>query len=77
MEDGESVVLIEVRYRADSNFGGPLESIDQRKQRKLRSSAAHYMQAHREYDNRPCRFDVIAITGVPGKENIEWIRNAF
>lgn len=75
MEDQESIVFVEVRYRNQNSFGGALESIDYRKQEKLRASAAHFIQTHAE--QRACRFDVIAITGTVVQENIEWIRNAF
>lgn len=77
MEDQEIIVFVEVRYRNHSSFGGALESIDQRKQKRLRSSATHYMQMHAELGRRPCRFDVIGITGPTAQESIEWIRDAF
>jgi putative endonuclease len=72
MRDGGELVFVEVRYRASSRFGQPAETVDAFKQRRLTAAAAHYLQ--RNPSVLPCRFDVIAMTGL---DKIEWIRNAF
>lgn len=73
MQDGDSLVFVEVRFRNKSNFGTAQASIDYHKQRKLILTAQHYLQTHRS--DSACRFDVIAING--DKNRIEWIKNAF
>ena len=75
MEDNETLVFVEVRYRKTSKFGSPLESITQYKQNHLIQCATHYLTTRRI--NRPTRFDVVGIS--PNRESIEieWIPNAF
>lgn len=77
-EDGV-IVFVEVRYRKDHRYGGALESIDHRKQHRLRAAAEHYLQRRRGTADAPCRFDVVLITGVAdGSDgNVDWIQNAL
>ena len=58
----ETLVFTEVRTRSRPEFGTPAESVDRRKQEKLRR-AAHGFLASRFRDGRlpPCRFDVVWI----------------
>jgi len=72
MRDGDTLVFVEVRYRASSRFGTPAETVDLRKQRRVATAAKHYLQAHPSV--LPCRFDVVAIGG---QDRIEWVKNAF
>ncbi|MBK5939547.1 YraN family protein [Halochromatium roseum] len=72
MRDGETLVFVEVRFRASARFGGAAASVDPRKQARLSAAAAYYLQRHSI--NLPCRFDVIAIDGAGA---IQWIRHAF
>jgi len=71
MEDGDTLVFVEVRYRADSTRGSALETVGPRKRRRLVHAASTYLQ-HRRL-NCPCRFDVVAING----DSLEWVANAF
>ncbi|CAL1239060.1 YraN family protein [Candidatus Methylocalor cossyra] len=75
MEDGPTVVFVEVRFRADRRFGGALESVDRRKQAKLSAAAAHFLQEKRL--DRPARFDVAGLTPAADGPLIQWIRDAF
>jgi len=50
----------------------PVETVNIHKQRRLAATAAHYL-GHCP-TGRPCRFDVIAVSGT---HHIDWIRNAF
>ena len=75
MQDKDSLVFVEVRYRRQSRFGSAAESIDRRKQSKLIACANHYLQAFPGIAGQPCRFDVVSIGG--NMKRIEWIRNAF
>ena len=77
MEEDDVVVFVEVRYRNTARFGGPAETVDRRKQRKLRATAQYYLQTHRRLVNRPCRFDVVAILPGDGESGIQWIPDAF
>ncbi|RPH67743.1 MAG: YraN family protein [Burkholderiales bacterium] len=73
MRDGDTIVFVEVRSRARSDFGGAAASVGQAKQRRLRREAQRYLNA-RFGDRWPaCRFDVCALDGAA----IDWIRDAF
>lgn len=72
MQDGNTVVFVEVRVRSSQQFGGAAESVDYRKQQKIIKTAAAYLQQF----SPPgfSRFDVIAIEGT---KEINWIKSAF
>jgi len=75
-EEEECLVFMEVRTRKESDFLDPLESIDPRKQKKIRSTASLYYNKFWKQDSI-CRFDVIAIIGSPGKYKLDHIEDAF
>jgi len=80
MQDSNTVVFIEVRYRKNDAFGGALESITASKQEKLRLTAEQYLQ--QETNLTQGRFDVVAMTGMIQNNgtcnySFEWIKNAF
>jgi len=76
MEQGRELVFVEVRFRKNHRFGGPLESVTAIKQQRVALAAAEFLGRRREWRDRPCRFDVVAICGdAPGE--LEWIRDAF
>ncbi len=75
MDDAGTVVFVEVRYRARSDFGGGAASVDVRKCRRLAHAALLYLQDHPALTDAPCRFDVVEATGEPPQLN--WLRDAF
>jgi len=78
MLDGDTVVFVEVRYRRHAGWGGALESVDFRKQEKLILAAQWFLQSESKWSDSPCRFDVVAINGDPGKEPaLNWLQHAF
>jgi putative endonuclease len=77
MQDQEALVFIEVRFRKSSKFGSPFETVGPQKQKKIRASAAHFLQRHQKLSNFPCRFDIVALTEDPKTGAIDWIQNAF
>lgn len=74
MQDRDSVVFVEVRYRRQRAYGSAAESVDRRKQSRLIACAQHYLLTHPDRAGQPCRFDVVTINGSDG---LDWIRNAF
>jgi putative endonuclease len=74
MQQADTLVFVEVRYRQSSHFGSAVESVTAAKQRKLLSTASRFLQ-ERALDV-PCRFDVVGISGRQSTE-IEWIQDAF
>lgn len=75
MGDGETLVFVEVRHRADTRYGHPLETVTATKQRRLIHAARFYLARNRL--SCPCRFDVLAVTGTPPDLDIEWVQGAF
>jgi putative endonuclease len=69
--DGAVLVFVEVRQRSRDDYGGALESIDERKRQRIALAAHGYLG---EIGHEPpCRFDVVTIQG----RRVEWIRAAF
>ena len=82
MQDNDSLVFVEVRYRRSNNFGSGAESITNRKQSKLIKTASLYLQQNAKLNKYPARFDVVSISGFIETKNINnidfnWIKNAF
>lgn len=76
-EDGDILVLFEVRFRKGQSQVSAEESISWRKQQRLLQAARVYIHRHRLW-NRPCRIDVVAITpGLLSRYRIHWIKNAI
>jgi putative endonuclease len=69
--DGDILVFVEVRMRSDGGFGGALESITPRKQRRIAAAAGLYLA--RTSRPPPCRFDVLAVDA----GEIRWLKGAF
>jgi putative endonuclease len=77
MEDGETLVFVEVRYRQSVRFGSPLESVTDRKRERVIRAAQYYLAGAGTYRDRPCRFDALGITGNARPLRIDWIKDAF
>jgi putative endonuclease len=72
MQDGSTLVFVEVRMRSRSDFGGAAASVTLAKQKKLLAAARQYLSALKTLPS--CRFDVVALSGNAAPE---WIKNAF
>ncbi|MBL8266719.1 YraN family protein [Steroidobacter sp.] len=77
MMDGNTLVIVEVRYRSSKDYGGPAASIDWRKQKRLALATEHLLMKKPELRRHPARFDVIAITAGKAEHEIDWIKRAF
>jgi len=66
MEDGATVVFVEVRSRRTATLGDPLESVGPLKQSRIIRAARVFLGAARLHD-RPCRFDVVSVVAPPGR----------
>ena len=76
-EDNGVLVFIEVKGRATEAFGGALLAVDRRKQVKLVKLASQYLARH-HWSDRPCRFDVVLVQGLPqAGGHIQHLQNAF
>jgi len=77
MQDQQTIVFVEVRYRKSGDYGLAQETIGHGKQQRIIRSAQWYLQQHARLSDRPCRFDIVAITGTGKECNFDWIYNAF
>jgi putative endonuclease len=59
-EDGDTLVLLEVKARRGTGFGLPEEAVDGRKRQKLRTLMQMY-QAATKRQKQPCRIDVLGL----------------
>ncbi|MFT7413422.1 MAG: putative endonuclease [Methylophagaceae bacterium] len=76
MQDQNTLVFIEVRYRKNDRFGSALESVNHKKQAKIIITAEHYLlQNKQSFSNY--RFDVIAISPTQQSDEIIWVKDAF
>ncbi|HSM99209.1 MAG TPA: YraN family protein [Gallionella sp.] len=74
MQDGMTLVFIEVRLRSNAGFGGAAASIDARKQQRIIHTAQRYLADLVRIP--PCRFDAVLLDDTHGK-NMQWLKNAF
>jgi putative endonuclease len=77
MQHDDTLVFVEVRYRGRSDYGTAAETVDRRKQSRLRATAEHFLQHDRRACNRPCRFDIVAVAPSTAGDCVQWLRNAF
>ncbi len=68
------LVIAEVKFRSNATCGDPAEAVDVRKQRKICKVTLDYLMRHPQYQEKPCRFDVISVYG---DGQIRHIENAF
>jgi len=77
MRDGDTLVFVEVRYRASDDFGGAAASVTPAKQRRLVRAATRYLASHPSLAALPCRFDVVGAEGDADAPTLTWLRAAF
>ena len=76
-KNNNELVFVEVRYRQNTKFGAPEETINQNKQLKITKTAQRYLQHKSQYQNFTCRFDVVGVKFNLKYPKIDWIKNAF
>lgn len=76
MQDQSTLVIVEVRARAEASYVSPALSIDHRKQGKIIRASEYFLQQYPTHADKAVRFDVIAIIG-DQENSIEWLRDAF
>lgn len=63
MEQGDTVVFVEVRQRRSARFGYPAETIDRRKLQRLRSTAQHFLVFELKRPAARWRLDAVLLLG--------------
>lgn len=72
MRDGETIVMVEVKFRPNGRAGVGLMAVTPSKQRRMLHAARSFL-LEREWMDVPVRFDVVEITA----DGILHIPNAF
>ena len=76
--DRDVLAIVEVRQRGRLDFGGPLASVDRRKQHKIIRAAQFLIRGQPQWRARVMRFDVVGVEGLPdGTYRIVWVKDAF
>ena len=77
VKEGEVIVFVEVKYRASIAYGGAISAISPHKRKRLEMAAKAWLQSQKTHLKKPCRFDLVAITGKATKLQIDWLKNIF
>lgn len=76
--EGDILVVVEVRQRCRSDFGGALASVSLRKRRRIICATRFLLRTSPQWRDRRLRFDVIGVQGMPLEEHeLIWVRDAF
>lgn len=75
-DDGGVIVFIEVRTLKASAGHSPEETIRWKKQQRISRTAQAYIQ-HKRMEERPARFDVVAVTIDGPRSTLRHIPDAF
>jgi putative endonuclease len=77
MQDGRTLVFVEVKYRGRDDYGGAAGAVTRGKQAKLVKTAMTYMQQEKPLLQN-MRFDVVAMRpGIEEKFACEWLQNVI
>ncbi len=77
LTDNEMLVIAEVRFRSNTGFASPQETVDRKKQAKLIRATQHFLQSRPALRQYPVRFDVVAVSGLGKANEVNWIKHAF
>jgi len=78
VEEGSSLVFVEVKTRRSTHFGLPEEAVSYEKRRHLTRVALVYLTTHHRIKETKCRFDVVSVLmNDHGVKEIRLIKNAF
>ena len=75
-KEKDDLVFVEVKTRKSIDLGYPEQAVGIRKQKKMSQLALWYLQK-RKIAETNARFDVVAITLIPEKNEVKLIKNAF
>lgn len=70
------LVFVEVKTRAQSLFGTPVEAVDRHKQKQIVKVAREFVREHRLHD-RQIRFDIVGLRRRGWRWEVELIVDAF
>ena len=72
MQDGNTIVCVELKYRKRNQFGSALEFVTAKKLQRIQAAFEFYLLDNGlNSASTPLRIDVIAIDG----HNLQWLKN--
>lgn len=74
MREGDTLVIVEVRARGSTRYGGAAASVGVQKQRRLIAATQQFLQAFPHYAQAPLRFDVLSFEQ---DDAPSWLKAAF
>ena len=77
MEDDETVVFVEVKYRTSRQHGSGADAVTLQKQGRISRTANWFLAKNPHRAEQYCRFDVISIDPLKKDQGIDWIKGAF
>jgi len=77
MEDKQTLVFVEVKYRSNDHHGSGAEAVTFHKQGRISRTAAWFLAKNPDRAECVCRFDVISIDPKKRDRGINWIKSAF
>ena len=75
-KDQNTYVFVEVRFRANNAHGSAAESLGQSKLKKVRNSAALWLQKNNKVNNAS-RFDAILFDEKIDTQHLTWLKAVF
>lgn len=74
LADRDSLVIVEVRYRARPDHGEAAHTVTANKQKRIIAATRAYLAAHPKHAESLIRFDVV---GVDPDGRLNWVEDAF
>lgn len=72
-----TLVFVEVRFRANTQYGHAFQTVNKAKQRRIMNTAQLYLQRNKRFQQCACRFDIISASLYNGDLTLEWLQHAF
>lgn len=76
MQDQGCLVIVEVRYRHNDDYGGALPSVTRKKLQRIATAIRYLLLQQRELRELPLRFDVLALSGPLTAPTLRWCKRA-
>lgn len=77
MQEDDTIIFIEVRFRANTTYGSGSETVTKQKQYRIIKTALFYLKQKQLLEKNSCRFDVVSVTQHDLQPTLEWIKDAF
>lgn len=77
MQDGDTLVFVEVRLRKPGRFGDGLASVNRGKRQRIARAAQLWLARQPRLAALPCRFDVVSVRQDGDRFVCDWLRHAF